>query len=376
MSDGQKGFEYTKGSFWGSATANSWIYRLLAIIPITGFIGLDHLYLRSPGTFILKFILNIITFGFWYFYDLFQSIYFRSDEIGKYGLSAPFVGPLGIGAGIFSNEPGAVGGGVASDETPGSFMFMLYAIAVLIAPFGLDYVIAGDYIGAIIKFGSTFIFGIGLIYGLLNIFNLIVYPGDVLCNGTRRYLPFNLLVSEYNNDVRFTKPGCGQSEGSGGPFGGFFGSMIDWLLDPIKTVVSAVKKVPAETMKVAQQAAKATPSQLISDAKAVTSVTAEAKQMGGGYITEGFSSTKGGAYPRSSGYGQMIEGFKSIPNPPPMLAFVLGILFIGGFYMASRKAVAAYTNYQTERPPEPYTNLNEEENVGDTPPRPSESSVF
>ena len=183
MSDGQKGFEYTKGSFWGAATANSWVYRLLAIIPITGFMGIDHLYLRSPGTFMLKFILNILTLGFWYFFDLFQSIHFRGDEIGKYGLSAPFVGPLGIGAGIFSNEEGAVGGGGSEgskeSNIPGSFMFMLYAIAVMIAPFGIDYIIAGDYVGALIKFGSTFIFGIGLIYGLLNIFNLIVNPGDV-----------------------------------------------------------------------------------------------------------------------------------------------------------------------------------------------------
>jgi hypothetical protein len=368
MSDGQKGFEYTKGSFWGSATANSWIYRLLAIIPITGFMGIDHLYLRSPGTFALKCILNFITFGFWYFYDLCQSITFRNDEVGKYGLSAPFVGPLGIGAGIFSNEEGAVGGGDAN--TPGSFMFMLYAIAVMIAPFGLDYVIAGDYVGAIIKFGSAFIFGLGLIYGLLNIFNLIVFPGDVLCNGTRRYLPFNLLVSEYNNEVRFTKPGCssGQSEGSSSnPFSGFFSSMFGWLLGPIKTVVDAVKKVPAEAMKVAKTAASASPSALMANAKAVTDKAVNPATV---------ATTAAVATATVKQTGGFIGSYKSVPNPPPMLAFVLGILFIGGFYMASRRAISAYTNYQSERPPEPYTNLNEEENVGDTPPRPSESSVF
>jgi hypothetical protein len=243
-------------------------------LPITGFVGLDHLYLRSPGTTALKFIVNIFTFGYWYFYDLFQSISFNEDEVGKYGLSAPFVGPLGIGSGIFSNEDGAVKGS-GDSSTPGSFMFMIYAIAVMIAPFGIDYFIAGDIPGGIFKLIMTFFFfGIGaLIYSALNIFNLVVYPGDVLCKGTRRYFPFSLFADVNKSDVRFTKPGCSPQDDKGsssGIFGGFFGSMFDWLLGPIKTVVSAVKKVPQEAMKVAKTAASASPSTLMANAKAVT----------------------------------------------------------------------------------------------------------
>ena len=188
-----------------------------------------------------------------------------------------------------------------------------------------------------------------------------------------------LLVDPYNNEVRFTKPGCSpgsSEESSSGPFGGFFGSMLDWLIKPIKTVVDAVKKVPAEAMKVATIAASATPSQLLSNAKSVTNKSVNPATVAAVTATTAATTAATANVIKQVGGGYITEGIKSIPNPPPMLAFVLGLLFIGGFYMASRKAVAAYTNYQTERPPEPYTNLNEEENVGDTPPRPSESSVF
>ena len=41
----------------------------LGLSVLGGFFGLDHLYLRSPLTFIAKLITNIFTFGTWWLYD-------------------------------------------------------------------------------------------------------------------------------------------------------------------------------------------------------------------------------------------------------------------------------------------------------------------
>lgn len=37
-----------------------------------GALGLDHLLLRSPTTAFAKVVLNILSLGLWYFYDVLQ----------------------------------------------------------------------------------------------------------------------------------------------------------------------------------------------------------------------------------------------------------------------------------------------------------------
>ena len=51
---------------------------LLGLSVLGGFFGLDHLYLRSPLTFIAKLIVNIFTFGTWWLYDASQAIFNRN----------------------------------------------------------------------------------------------------------------------------------------------------------------------------------------------------------------------------------------------------------------------------------------------------------
>ena len=74
-----------------------WLYRLLAVFPATGFLGIDHFAIGSRYTGLAKGFLNLITFGSWYVYDILQSL--NGQKIVKEGLSIPFVEISGIGAG-------------------------------------------------------------------------------------------------------------------------------------------------------------------------------------------------------------------------------------------------------------------------------------
>jgi hypothetical protein len=231
-------YYYTQGKFWGGATASTMIYMILAIFPLTGFFGIDHLYLHSPGTFVMKAILNVVTFGYWYFHDVIQAVSFESEDVKDMGLSVPWFGPSGIGAGGFKGE------GVA--EAPqNNLMYVAYVLSAMFIPFGLDYVIAGDYKGALFKYASIFMLGAGFIFGLINVFKIIMKPAEVFCEGTYRYPPFTWGGAARNNpDVNFTtKVGC--PTGPAGDGGGLS------ILDFIKQVVFGLEKIPVIGPKVA-----------------------------------------------------------------------------------------------------------------------------
>ena len=93
----------TQGKYWDGAQIPYWLYLLFVIFPLTGLLGLDHLLLRSPQTFLLKVITMVPLFGFWYFYDIAQAVGER-DLVEKYGIGVPYYGPIGLGAGMFINK--------------------------------------------------------------------------------------------------------------------------------------------------------------------------------------------------------------------------------------------------------------------------------
>jgi hypothetical protein len=76
-----------------------WLYRLLAIFPMTGMIGVDHFALGSKETGMAKALVNLLTFGSWYFFDIAQS--FNPEKLEEEGLEIPFYGSAGIGLGHF-----------------------------------------------------------------------------------------------------------------------------------------------------------------------------------------------------------------------------------------------------------------------------------
>ena len=106
----------------------------LGLSVLGGFFALDHLYLRSPLTFLAKFFMNIMFFGIWWLYDALQAV-FHGEVVQAYGLGIPGLGPKGIA------------GGVLSKEVPDKkhLNFFIYAIALMLGGiFGADSFLVGD----------------------------------------------------------------------------------------------------------------------------------------------------------------------------------------------------------------------------------------
>lgn len=122
------------------------VFLLLSVLG--GFFGLDHLYLRSPLTFLAKFFVNIFCFGVWWLYDATQAV-FNADVVKVYGVGLPGWGPLGIGAGVLSKP--------IPDKK--HMRFLLYSLALFFGGvFGLDSFITGDRQFGIIRLLCTISF--------------------------------------------------------------------------------------------------------------------------------------------------------------------------------------------------------------------------
>jgi len=169
--------EVTTGDFWEGPQVDPFSYTLM--VTLGGFFALDHLYLRSPKTFLYKLILNAFT-GIWYFYDVAQ-VFGEWDHIKMNGIAIPGYGPLGIGKGIFivkdkdgnpiKNKNGLeITPSKAKGLTPG--WFVVFAIfTILFFPFGLNKAVLGDSTGAIVHFLLGFIL-IGAFLGIKDLYKL------------------------------------------------------------------------------------------------------------------------------------------------------------------------------------------------------------
>lgn len=67
-----------------------------------GFLGIDHFYLRSPLTGLVK-LFTLGGVGIWWLWDILQ-VYTEGDRVVKYGLSAPFDLLQGIGQGMITDK--------------------------------------------------------------------------------------------------------------------------------------------------------------------------------------------------------------------------------------------------------------------------------
>lgn len=99
-----------------------------------GFLALDHLYLRSPGTFVAKFAVNLFCFGIWWLWDVCQA-FFNESTIRIYGVGVPGFATKRIGAGMLAKEEGG----------KKHIRFFLYSIALVFGGLiGLDSFLVGE----------------------------------------------------------------------------------------------------------------------------------------------------------------------------------------------------------------------------------------
>ncbi len=348
---------YTQRDFWGGPTLSYPIYVILTFIG--GLVGLDHLYLRSPGTAVLKTVVNVLTLGFWYFYDIIQATT-ESDYVKTSGLSMPFYGPAGIGAGSFLKT-----GEVSNNSSP--LMFLLFAIGVFVLPYGLDYVIAGDMKGAVMKMLSTF-WLFGIVYGVINIYKLVMHPERVLCEGTSRYAPFTFV----GLNERYTGATFINKDASKCPKYESKGSLLAWLsgvlahlknlpvvgtvagaaaaaVDIATKTVEAVKDGAAEAIGVAANLAQV-PGKLDEAAAKAASQPAVSPPLRSTPSLNAPSEEP--ATPAMAGGGKQSGGGARLYEPEStVISLVFALIFIGAAYMKGKDALAAAIQRTMEKPP-------------------------
>ena len=83
---------------WKHPDRNYFVFVILSVL--LGLLGVDHFYLRSFHTGMMKLIFNVFTLGMWHYWDLIQIVY-DGKKIRKEGLTSPFDWICGIGRGVF-----------------------------------------------------------------------------------------------------------------------------------------------------------------------------------------------------------------------------------------------------------------------------------
>jgi TM2 domain-containing membrane protein YozV len=132
-------------------------YKVFLFLSVLGgFFALDHLYLRSPLTFLGKIIVNMLFFGVWWLYDASQAV-FNTEVVKVFGLGIPGMGPQGIAAGVLGNE--------VPDQKHMAFFF--YGIALFFGGLlGIDSFLVGDHQSGFIRLIST----LTIIFSFISIF--------------------------------------------------------------------------------------------------------------------------------------------------------------------------------------------------------------
>jgi hypothetical protein len=115
--------------------SGSWL-AFLSAFPITGLLGIDHIWLRSPGTGILKLLSNAIVPGLWYIWDILQ-VFNEWERVKLYGLNAPFDTITGIAQGVLYDG--------WTNEYAQSMNFGLWMFGVFFGFMGLDCFIMGKF---------------------------------------------------------------------------------------------------------------------------------------------------------------------------------------------------------------------------------------
>jgi len=195
----------------GSSTEGAFLsYDWFIVLAVLGgWFGLDHLYLRSPWTFLGKLIVNFLFFGIWYFYDIIQA-FSSKDVIKVYGVGLPG----------FPDKRVAMG--VLAKDTPGSkhSNFFIYALCLFMGGlFGLDSFLVGDRES-----------------GIMRLLFLISIIGSPIALGWWIYKLFRFFT-----DTPSVVNQYASYFGSAGGGWSFFGSLIDpasvigQILKPINT---------------------------------------------------------------------------------------------------------------------------------------------
>jgi hypothetical protein len=375
-------FEYTRRDFWGGPSMPYWVLAVCTVI--FGFVGLDHILLRSPTTAMVKFIANIFTLGLWYFYDIMQIIGDK-EKVMNYGLTAPLYGPLGIGAGMFTdNQPDA-------EKSKSPWRFLLYSMLVFL-PFGFDTLIGGDRPGAIVKFICTIIpifWPILFVWMVYSIGRLYIFPKPLFTEGIDRPFPVNFFMDKKGVSELGPKTvpdpasiGCATYDG------GFLGYLppfvrtaltfmfpglipaVDAGLGAATASLGTVKlaaETAGKTLEGAKKVINAATDAAASAASVIPAVVAKGPNMASA-VTESLVKKYTDPSELMKQVGGYTEENSTLSNAALLTGF--GILFIGGvYYGLKRLNISAASLFRKDEGR--LTESNKGRKRDDSPPQPS-----
>jgi len=368
-------FSYTRSAYWGGPWYPYW--TLIVATIFLGFFGGDHFWLRSPTTGFLKLIGNVLTLGLWWIYDILQ-ICGEPDQVQKHGLSIPWLGAAGIGAGMFvDNNPGA-----QTSKSP--WRFLAYLVLVCL-PFGFDFFIAGDNNGGLARFMTTilfFLFPIGFIWGSINMARAVLMPKTLFEEGTYRMFPFNWIMDPNGPSVLGPKDvaqKCGETSGFGF-LGNILSSTIGIFFPGISPAVEAVSLATRATAGAVKTAANATSAVLgaakesadavtkvasdaVSQVPAITSqVSSSLSSMSTPQGLAALAAKQGVQLPSQSGGGLVTQSGSTLEDAA-LLVTLVSVLSAGTYYGFKRLNSTWFSKQNTDgnrrerndTPPEPHS---------------------
>jgi TM2 domain-containing membrane protein YozV len=161
---------------------------------------LDHFYLRSFATGTQKLVVNMLTFGFWYWWDLIQ-ILADGQTIRTKGLQSPLDWIRGIGRGTFTPPQATNAPKDPNDFGYGSKKsYLLYAfLAIFFGCLGADKFYMGELWQGLAKLLSCFnifLFLFGWLWVLWDSFYAFFLTESILQNGISAPLPYSMVFSE------------------------------------------------------------------------------------------------------------------------------------------------------------------------------------
>lgn len=235
---------------WGNPDRNYYVF--VAISVLLGFIGFDHFYLRSFGTGTQKLLVNCITLGFWYLWDLIQ-VFKDGQKIRKDGLNSPLDWIQGIGRGTFTplpsdseateeaSEPKQDGGACkpkANANIPqfeAKKSYLIYAfLSVCLGWLGADKFYMGETwqgVAKVLSCFNIFLFLFGWAWVIWDAVHAFFMTDSIMENGISVPMPYsfvfhNKICPSVFKVVPFdpNAPPPKEEKKSGG-----FGSLLDWL---------------------------------------------------------------------------------------------------------------------------------------------------
>lgn len=277
-------FDHTTGKTWGGTQLNPGLLKATSVLG--GFFGLDHLLLRSPRTALFKFIFNLISFGFWYWYDILQ-VFFDEASVKEFGYTIPILGPVGLGAGILADPSKSP----APEGTPSPWLFLAYMLLVFV-PLGFSSFLAGDFRGGAAKFlltWSVWFTILGLVWTIYSGIYAVLNTESLLTKGTDRLFPTTLFMDPYGPAPNLIPPKLAEEEKKlqSSWFSWIPGfSLVENLLQPVeKAALKTVVAVGEPVLNVAESVKNST--------IAETSKSPAVAQVGGAILAaSGFDSSK------------------------------------------------------------------------------------